>query len=190
MLREFDYFCMYKSCVLTDDQAALAQLTAIVEKSIQNQEIYTKVQLASKIPWVVIAAIHFRESSQRFDCHLHNGDPLTARTVHWPSGRPRAGEPPFTWWDSAIDALSSAWRPTSWSIGASLQFTERYNGLGYQKAGINSPYVWDQTNQYSGGLFVADGQIDREKRENRPGCAAIFKMFESQGVSLDFTWLG
>ena len=57
------------------------------------------------IPWFFIAAAHMRESSYRTDRHLHNGDPLTARTVHVPAGRPPKGEPPFTFEQSATDAL-------------------------------------------------------------------------------------
>jgi len=38
-----------------------------------------------------------------FKLHLHNGDPLTARTVNVPKGRPKTGQPPFAWGISAKD---------------------------------------------------------------------------------------
>ena len=41
----------------------------------------------------------------RFDQHLHNGDPLSGRTTHVPPGRPRPASPPFTWEQSAHDAI-------------------------------------------------------------------------------------
>jgi lysozyme family protein len=40
------------------------------------------------IPWYVVAVIHNMEAGQNLRTHLHNGDSLTARTVHVPAGRP------------------------------------------------------------------------------------------------------
>src|SRR5690242_19094614 len=67
---------------------------------------YQKVQAATGVPAHVIGIIHQREASGRFDWHLHNGDPLSARTYHEPPGRPPTGGPPFTWEVSATDALT------------------------------------------------------------------------------------
>ena len=50
--------------------------------------------------------IHSLEAGLSFARHLHNGDPLSARTVQVPRGRPLADEPPFTWEQSAADALT------------------------------------------------------------------------------------
>ena len=58
------------------------------------------------MPWYVVGLIHTMESSGNFAAHLHNGDPLSARTTHVPAGRPKAGAPPFTWEESATDALT------------------------------------------------------------------------------------
>ena len=73
-------------------------------------------------PWHVVGIIHALEASLDFGRHLHNGDPLTARTVRVPKGRPLTGTPPFAWEDSAVDALTlaglaglAAW--TDWKIG-------------------------------------------------------------------------
>src|SRR5262245_53443963 len=85
------------------------------------------------IPWWVVGAIHGLESTFSFETHLHNGDPLTGRTVNEPSGHPRAGQPPFTWLESAIDALTlkNLGGLDDWSIGPTLDRLEAYNGLGY-----------------------------------------------------------
>lgn len=58
------------------------------------------------MPWYFIAAVHLRESSFQVDRHLHNGDPLTGRTVQVPAGRPPVGDPPHTFEQSASDALT------------------------------------------------------------------------------------
>lgn len=189
MLKEFDYYCLYKSCTLTTDPVSLTQLAKVADTALAHREVYEDVQRKAKVPWVAIAALHFRESNQSFAGHLHNGDPLTARTIHRPASRPQVGDPPFTWTNSAIDALSLVWKPRSFSIGAQLEFLERYNGVGYQKVKLNTPYLWDFTDKYTSGLFTSDGVLDPEKKESRPGCAALFKLFESRGISLDFTWL-
>ena len=185
MLTGLDYSNLYNKCVLTSDSNSIQQLRKIVAVAIAKSNIYQSVSKSTQVPWQVIAAVHFRESNQNFDCQLHNGDPLTARTVHVPKSRPAYGQPPFTWVESATDALTvGRWTPTDWNIPGCLEFIERYNGLGYQRKGINTPYLWDLTNQYTSGLFVKDGTFDPTAKENRPGCVAILKMLASSGAPI------
>jgi lysozyme family protein len=40
------------------------------------------------IPWGFVAVIHNMEASLDFTKHLHNGDPLTSKTVQVPVARP------------------------------------------------------------------------------------------------------
>lgn len=185
MITSEEYESMFHSCKV--DSTISDELKSICNVATFNMLTYDEVAAAARVPWMVIAAIHYRESSQNFTRHLHNGDPLTARTVHVPANRPVKGEPPFTWVDSAIDALTGFWRPTEWNFAGSLEFCERYNGLGYQKKNIFSPYVWGRTDKYTGGLFVADGTLDMTKKDERPGVAAIFRTLIEMGDTLDFT---
>lgn len=180
-----DYEVLYKNSTVTEDPKKLKELDSVVRVAITNEPLYQTVQRFSCVPWPVIAAIHFRESSQNFRCHLHNGDPLTARTTHVPKGRPEKGQPPFTWIESATDALSEAWRPNDWDVSGCLEFIERFNGLGYQRHDVHSPYLWNYTNQYEKGLYISDGTFDPEKIEIRPGCAAILKTMVAKGVAFD-----
>jgi len=189
MLTPLQYQDLFSSCVVTTEPLKLKELDYICRVALANELQYKAVMNAVKIPWPVIAAIHFRESNQNFTKHLHNGDPLTAKTVHVPVGRPTWGQPPFAWSDSAADALTGIWKPPVWDIAGCLEFSERYNGIGYQKHSVNTPYVWDYTNKYDSGLFIADGSFDPSKKECRPGVAAILKMLATKGVSLDFTTL-
>lgn len=132
-----------------------------------------------KIPWQVIGVIHYRESSCDTHTHLHNGDPLSARTKHVPAGRPKEGNPPFTFMESAVDALTLEFEGLNAKDYTTLEdwlfFCERYNGFGYRSRGLNSPYVWGWTNHQSKGMFVADGKFDSSKLDPRPGCAALLK---------------
>jgi lysozyme family protein len=68
--------------------------------------------------------------SGNFNRHLHNGDPLTSRTVHVPAGRPKSGTPPFTWEQSAVDALAydGLTQVTDWSIEHVAYVFENFNG--------------------------------------------------------------
>ena len=68
---------------------------------------YDQVANATGVPWYVIGIIHEMEGGLNFTTHLHNGDPLTRRTVQVPAGRPPTGMPPFQWEESAIDALDA-----------------------------------------------------------------------------------
>lgn len=85
-----------------------------------------------------------------FKTHLHNGDPLSARTVQEPTNRPKTGAPPFSWEFSAEDALYfdklDVW--TDWSVPGMLYKMEGFNGYAYHSLGINSPYLWSFSNHY------------------------------------------
>jgi lysozyme family protein len=185
MMTPSDYQNLWDTSKLTPDAKRLQALDYVCRVALTNQSTYQAVQNLTRIPWPLIAAIHFRESDQNFKCHLHNGDPLSARTVHVPKGRPATGEPPFTWMQSAADAFVGEWRPSDWSLPSCLEFMERFNGLGYQKHGINSPYLWDYTDKYVSGLYVADNKFDPHAKEDRPGCVAIIKSLIVKGVKLD-----
>ena len=113
------------------------------------------------IPWEVIAVIHSLEASLNFEGCLHNGDRIIGtnrKTYNWPSGR----GPFATWEESAYDAIMMKKNiiPISWTIGNTLDFLERYNGLGYRNyhKDVNSPYIWSGTNHYKKGKYVSDGK--------------------------------
>lgn len=129
------------------------------------------------IPWYFVAVIHYMEGGLDFKTHLHNGDPLNQRTVHVPKGRPVDGNPPFTWAESATDALTMegfpAWK--DWSIPGILYSLERYNGTGYRSKGINTPYLWSYSNNYTSGKYTDDGVYDPNAVSKQCGAAVILK---------------
>lgn len=133
------------------------------------------------IPWDFIAIIHNLECGLSFNKHLHNGDPLTRRTVLVPAGRPAAGSPPFSFEDSAVDALTMPGKrfhlETDWSLPATLFRLESYNGLGYLKfhPNVKSPYLWSGSNHYTRGKYVADGQWSSSAVSKQLGTAVLLK---------------
>ncbi len=129
-----EYEQLFGTCQLRSE--CFIQVDNLVETAVQNQDRYQGVaDEIGSVPWFVIAVIHNMEASQRFDLHLHNGDPLTAQTVHRPENRPRFGRPPFTWEESAIDALRffRLHRRTDWSLAKTLYTLESFNGWGYRQ---------------------------------------------------------
>jgi len=142
------------------------------------QSVGEKVCPIVPVPWYFIGLIHFMEASQNFNRHLHNGDPLSDRTKNVPAGRPKKGNPPFSWEDSAVDALVYKGYnvPKIWDIDDILARLEEYNGLGYQSKGIYTPYLWSRTNHYTKGKYVKDGKYDPEAVSVQIGAAPILKL--------------
>lgn len=150
----------------------------VINKILKNKGMYLEVQRITGVPWDVVSAIHYRESSLDFSCHLHNGDPLDHATVHVPKGRG-----PFnSWEESAADALLMKKHifPSVWNTESKLDFCERYNGLGYRNKGMPSPYVYAGTDKYVSGMYVADHKFDASKVDKRLGCAVIIKALEGK----------
>jgi lysozyme family protein len=155
-----------------------------VKKILSNRARYERLTKSTTMPWYFLAIIHGLEADFRFDAHLHNGDPLTARTVRVPAGRPAQGKPPFSWEESAMDAIAinryDKWN--DWSIAGMLVVWERYNGLGYRHYGVNSPYVWACTDLYAKGRFVADGKYDANAESRQCGAVALLKGLIATGA--------
>lgn len=160
------------------DQAVVtprAKGTALSRMSlaVTREKDYAEVNKRTGVPLLFIMPIHEREASQNFGTHLHNGDPLTARTKHVPAGRPKTGNPPFKWSDSAADALTMQGldKVSNWSIERILYEQHKYNGI----TKYPSSYVFGGTQFYASGMWVADHVYDPNKTDPRPGTLAMMK---------------
>lgn len=175
-----EYQHLFDTCSIQPQyRAAVARLA---EQLTEQQPRYAAVAQLTDIPWQVIAVIHALEASQRFDRHLHNGDPLHSRTVHVPKHRPLT-RPPFTWEASAIDALHysglAKWR--NWSIAGTLFKLEAYNGWGYRRyhPQVLSPYLWSFSQHYQRGKYAADGRFDADLVSQQCGAAVLLKQLDA-----------
>lgn len=171
-------------------------INAAANKIIAGKDIYKSLQTKTGVPWYMIGVIHYRESNCNFHTHLHNGDPLSARTYHVPAGRPVRGTPPFDFQYSAIDALTyeGFTKIKNWPIEQIAYSLEQYNGWGYRYRGYPSAYLWSGTNQYNRGKFVRDGVFNGEVVDVQDGCMGILKrIFEVTGekpvASLETTYI-
>ena len=138
---------------------------------------YTSIANEVKIPWCIVGIIHYMECDLDFSSNLANGDSIQRRTVNEPKGRPLGGEPPFSFNYCAIDALTydRIINLTKDDIPRLLWALTKYNGFGYDKRGLNSPYIWGFTNHYTKGKYVADGKYDPEAVSKQIGCAPLLK---------------
>jgi lysozyme family protein/peptidoglycan hydrolase-like protein with peptidoglycan-binding domain len=180
-----EYGQLWSTCAVRSRRAATVD--AVVDRIVQSKARYAKAGRPAGVPWQVVGIIHMLESGGNFQAHLHNGDPLTARTVRVPAGRPASGKPPFTWEGSAADALAlqglDGWK--DWSPPGSLYVFERYNGFGYRSRGVPSPYLWSFSNHYSKGKFVADGRFSATAVSEQCGAAVLLhRLVERELVKL------
>jgi lysozyme family protein len=176
------YNDLFNTCEVNPDH--LSELESIILRITTFQDKYQTVMNTSSVPWHVIAVIYNMECSLRFDQHLHNGDSLKARTVNDPPGRPKAGQPPFAWEVSALDALQydnlTTW--PDWSVGGICYKLEGYNGWGYRSHGINTPYLWSYSNQYTSGKYIADGVWSDTAVSRQCGAAVILRRMVEHGA--------
>jgi lysozyme family protein len=173
---------LFNTCLIKNFPAVDACVNKIVGSKSRYQAVSTRVGA----PWYFIGILHNMECSGRFDQHLHNGDPLTARTIRVPAGFPKTGKPPFTWEASAEDALRlkklETW--TDWSIPAMLFKMEQFNGFGYRVKGINSPYLWSFSNHYTKGKFTRDGFFDPNAISKQIGAAVLLRRMSERQIAV------
>lgn len=163
-----------------------SQADGMAKRIVAQQGKYAQAVDGTSIPWWFVAVAHALESSLDFTTHLHNGDPLSARTVQVPKGRPAAGFPPFTWIASARDALvyEGLDKVTDWSLPDALYNWHRYNGVNneYKRRKMPTPYLWSGSFHYVKGKYVADGVFDPEKVSKQLGAAVLLKALVELGA--------
>ena len=164
---------LLKTVKITKDVAWYKNV--FLPKIVKNKEVYKAIANYFRCPIVFPALLHSREMSSdvgRFKAYLGNGQPLDKKTTIVPKGRG-----PFpTFVAGAIDALSlkKIQDITDWSVERMLFECERYNGFGYRAKKINSPYVWNFTNHYTGGHYVADGKFSLTAKDRNMGVATTY----------------
>jgi lysozyme family protein len=180
-----EYERLFAGCKVLDRRRSEVQ--KLVDRILANRPRYDAAGKSLATPWWVIGALHAMEAGLNFHTHLHNGDPLTQRTVQVPSGRPKEGNPPFAWEFSATDALKMhgfhAWR--DWSIAGALYKAEQFNGWGVRRFHASSgptAYLWSYTNIYRGGKFIRDGVWSADAISQQPGVAAILRLLADRGL--------
>lgn len=163
----------------TSDQAA--DLALFKQRlSPANIARYVNVATAVNLPWILIAALHWRESNGSFSKYLAQGDPLGRPATHVPTN-----EPVETVWEpAAVDALTTDQQndaqrvlgltSNSNDLARMLVYAEVWNGEGYAEMGRPDPYCLAGTSLNGSGKYVADGKFDPNAHDNQIGCLPIF----------------
>lgn len=175
-----EYIKLYNSQVLRANY--VKALNASIAKILDGKPRYVDVANHSGVPWYVIGIMHLMECDCRFNCHLHNGDPLDHKTVHFPVGRPPLDT--WTWEQSAEDALqwekAQSWDARGlvaddWSLPTVLYRLEAWNGFGSRNHGVATPYLWSGTLFYVRGKYGSDGKWNPNLVSTQLGAAPIIK---------------
>jgi lysozyme family protein len=178
-----EYLKLWNDCRIRPEKASAVRREA--ERLFANRKSYEEISEETSVPWWFIGLIHQMECSYSLAKHLHNGDSLKARTWQVPAGRPKDGSPPFTFVESAIDALEvdGFAGKTDWPLAMVLWRLERYNGFGYRKKfGFASPYLWSYTNHFSSGKYVKDGVFDPNAQSKQCGTSATLRDLMERGI--------
>lgn len=164
------YQNLWNRMTVTRPDDALAAAKGIIE----DKARYDNLTQKTGVPWFFVGPVHQRESNRNFAGVLHNGERIIGtgrKTSLVPAGRG-----PFnSWEEAAIDALKlqELDKIQDWTLPRVLYEFEKYNGFGYVRQKVNSPYVWAGTNLQQSGKYVADGVFDRSAWDKQLGCAAI-----------------
>jgi len=179
------YIQLFNTCVVNPDKKSNVAWYVDKLSSDKYRSAYQQLEDVVCVPWYFIGVIHALETSFNFQSHLHNGDPLSHKTVHVPAGRPVPWLPPSDWQSSAKDALQIEGyvNHTDWNLAKLLYRLEAYNGMrSREEHGINSPYLWSFSNHYTSGKFVADNVWSSTAVSQQCGAAVMIKELVNRGL--------
>ena len=187
-----DQGARWKSAKLRPQDSIRLDKAVQLYQRTENRYKAIEAMVPHGVPAPILFCLHYRESTNDFTKHAHEGSPLTHRTRWEPVGRPPLPlNPPFTFEQSAFDAYYVYERPTldkiNWrDLQAALDKMESFNGFGYRSRGIFTPYLWSGTSLYERGKYVADGRFSSTAFDGQLGCAAILKRMQERGIKIPF----
>ena len=155
--------------------------------AIEHKDRYLAIEATSGVKWYHIAMLHRRESDADFSTYLGNGQRLSHRTTIEPTGRgPFIGPDAFRL--GALDALhvDALDMVLDWRLEKILYYCEVFNGGGYSRRGLPSPYIWGGSNIQQRGKFVADHVFDASVIDPQPGCAPLLWMMAQHDPTIQF----
>lgn len=152
--------------------------------AIDNKDIYITIENQSGVRWYHVAIIHRREGNANFQTYLGNGQSLKHRTTEVPIGR----GPFSSFVAGALDALKVDGLSDiiDWRLEKILYFCEVFNGGGYSRLGLPSPYLWGGTNIQERGKFTSDHHLDRTVWDTQPGCAPLLMAIAALDTTIRF----
>jgi lysozyme family protein len=182
---ESEYLSLWNSMAVRPERAKeVASLAATIAGARTRYEAVAG-GFANHLPWFVVGVLHAMECNCSFKQHLHNGDPLSTRTVRHPKNQPPAWDPSWPWERSAEDAVrvDGLDKVRGWSLARILFTFEHFNGLGpRRKFGRAAAYLWSYSNHYVRGKYVGEGLWDPEATSKQAGAAVLLKQLVASGA--------
>lgn len=163
------YLKLWNAMVISPSKIAAADQAA--RRILAGKARYLEVEKQTSVPWFFIGLCHLREGNLSFSTYLGNGQALNRVTTIVPKGRG-----PFPSFEvGAVDALRKMGFTAikDWSLERIAYCLEGFNGYGYRSHGVNSPYLWAGTNQYTRGKYVRDGVFDPSFVDTQLGSMAV-----------------
>ena len=163
-------------------------LTLVRRKILNQKHLYTGVAAKFNIPWIFFAVAHWKEASLRPEKQILNGQNWNQTTTIVPKGR----GPYSNWEEAAIDGVlrKGLHKIKDWSLENTLNTLESWNGRGYERRGINTPYLWCGCQHYTSGGYPRDGVFSSTHVIKNVGCAVIIRHFHLLGIDTGIANLG
>jgi len=175
-LASYPEFC---NCSLELNEEQYKVIYDFLEHYDKNEARYKAMEEKTGVPAYLIAAIHYREGSGSFDKYIHNGTMLGNEIDVWKKeGDGQEKITLYTWEDSVIDSMERQ-HPSSIIVKGDyptyLEFAEKYNGYGYRKNNMKSPYIWSGTDTKLNGKFESDGIYNKNQEDKQLGIAVLLR---------------
>lgn len=180
MPSKYDYTAQWNNAKLLPQH--LKAIDEDVDHIIAYRIDYKEAESLCGLPWFVIGCIHSLEAGFNFHTILANGDPLNVRTVHVPKGLIAK-----TWQEGVkisvdYEAKQGNVYDKTGLLNSILYYMESYNGLGYRRYGIPTPYLWSFTSIYSHGKYLEDSEFSASAISEQVGAAAILLRMVQRGL--------
>jgi lysozyme family protein len=185
-----DYEAKWRALVIRPERKDEAR--KMCQRILMGKPQYEIIEKRTGVPWWFTGLLHYRESSNNFKTWLGNGDPLNQVSTHAPKG-----EGPFkTFEDGAIRALEmkALVGATDWSQARVAFRFEGYNGFGYRRHDVNSPYLYGGSTLYGppeskAGKYIADGPAgwDANHNDQQLGVLVLLRTLMDMDTSITFT---
>lgn len=150
--------------------AKLDQVRRETTRIMTGLTAYKTVEAKTGIPWVFPACIHELEADCNFRLQILNGEPWDRVTHLVPKGLGPWG----SWADATVYALKPLDEISDWTVQQCLLQWERWNGGGYRRRGLNSPYLWAGCNHGVGvGYYTSDGKYSATAVSKQIGAGVL-----------------
>jgi lysozyme family protein len=155
------------------------------ERLLHDKPVYQRIFEATGVPTAGLMALAEREMTGNLHCYLGNGQRLTKRTTIVPINRGPFPDTIDGFISGALDALhldgldQVARLPGGWSLPRFAYESEKWNGWGYRRYRIPSPYAFGGTTVQRPGKFIRDHDYSSTLMDPQLGTIAIVeKLFE------------